>query len=407
MSDFDTSDNQTNLGTLTVCATSARWLSQSAHSAGFEVTSFDRFGDWDLLNHSVCHQVFQSKDQLKTLLKSAPPAGLLCGSGLETQLGILQEFADTDSWLNTSLESIHQARDPFAWSAHLQAQGFKTAELSATQPKVDLESWLCKHSESTGGLGVSFANQKPNSVDCFWQKFIPGQAISTLHVADTNSTHLLGVFLQLIGPRDSKTKGGCKKKLPIATSTAFGAKPFHFAGAIGPLDADKLQTIGAEPSHAERIAEAIVEHTGMRGVFGIDWILTHERKLVPIEINPRFTSTAELWERSTGKNIVSLHLAAKKATPVEVPGQGRSLGKAILFSIGEKFQVNQSLHEQLARLYLNSDVADVPNAGMQIDKGHPVVTLFENSGGELADITDNLEKLAVRLRRMIEDSRSD
>ncbi|GIT29749.1 MAG: hypothetical protein Ct9H300mP1_17950 [Planctomycetaceae bacterium] len=74
--------------------------------------------------------------------------------------------------------------------------------------------------------------------------------------------------------------------------------------SIGPLE---LPT--ALNDQIAQLADAVATEAGLVGLFGIDLVMDGQRAWI-IEINPRYTGSAEVIEMSTGQSMIGLHLGA-------------------------------------------------------------------------------------------------
>jgi predicted ATP-grasp superfamily ATP-dependent carboligase len=113
--------------------------------------------------------------------------------------------------------------------------------------------------------------------------------------------------------------------------------------------------------------------SGIRGVFGIDFVLNH-RGVHVLEVNPRQTASMELIERRHGLSIFDTHVQACRGSLPEfdlarVRGSGRVIGKAVAFA-----RVDLELGD--TRTWLRSGIADVPRPGTTTPAGAPVCTVF-------------------------------
>lgn len=392
---------------LCVLATSARWLAESAKRSGLSVIAYDEFGDFDLAR--VCQTIlpFQSVNDAQHWIKTNRQQGdFLIGSGLETHWNVYRSLASLPGWKNTSRESIELARDTLHWSEVLSQRGFFTAEVGLLEfvlsnPSVN---WIRKSKNSTGGQGVGWLNSRKRRLEhsSVFQKFVPGQPMSSLHLGVGGQSKTLGLFIQLVG----------KPRRSIGEECGFWAdhqwvKPFQFAGAMGPLSSHHVDREGISVRQVHEIADAIVLATGLQGAFGIDWVYQRGKGLVPIEINPRFTATSELWELATGANAVGAHLDALEGKGVVEPAHNFTLAKAFLFRQGSDFVVGESLHQQLLRFWERGVVADVPRVGKRIGKAEPIVTVyssrFENSK-EMSDVWRSLKEHMRQVHDLISES---
>ncbi len=114
----------------------------------------------------------------------------------------------------------------------------------------------------------------------------------------------------------------------------------QYVGSMGPIDVDHEQLI------------LIIERCDLPGLYGIDMIEDAHGDLFPVEINPRFTASVEIHNRSAG----CMH------------------GKLIVFA--REDLVAPDLYD----LYDRDEVADVPEVGETIRAGQPVCTVFAAAG---------------------------
>ena len=161
-----------------------------------------------------------------------------------------------------------------------------------------------------------------------------------MFAANGDRTRLLGVTKQLIGDPD------------------FGASGFRYCGNIGSIRLDPLQ----ESSLAYLSAE-LVRRFDLRGLFGVDAVIDDDQRICPVEVNPRYTASVELLERSTGIAFLGpLETERSEAT--------RIYGKAILFA--KQDVTVPDLYD-----FMNADsLADVPAIGYRVTAGAPICTIF-------------------------------
>ena len=210
---------------------------------------------------------------------------------------------------------LAKVRDPAAWTYLLKGYGFAVPKLIVPGGKPPRGGeWMRKPLASAGGLGV----RRATSVDLFsitdpdcgfaLQQFIPGRAMSAYFSPD-----FVGVSEQLIG------------------EPWLHAKPFAYCGSIrASVPTARIQLLG----------RALTEWAGLSGSWGFDFIL-RGRTPVPVEINPRYTASAELYETDIGAKAV--YYAPQR---IEFPDSTWP------------------------------DCADIPAAGSVIEPGYPVLTLF-------------------------------
>lgn len=382
---FPDFDERTGKNRLTICAASARWLAQSSIRSGRTVHAFDLFGDWD--THQSCSVTrLHHLSELKSFLPKFEDTDLIIAGGLESHYLEFEPLSHLACWKNTGLCSLLKTRDPYFWTQRLVHAGLPTAKLKPQLSKADNpHAWLFKKRNSTAGQGVQSASHDSQSAtEHFFQQRIAGTSISSLHVSNGRDCQLLGLFHQLIGHRK------------------LGARPFHYCGSIGPFDDAKLSAA------ATKTSKVISEETGIRGVFGIDWILDNNGTLIPIEINPRITASGEIWERSSGLNLVTMHLEAICGSDLKtVQTEKRMCGKSILFQSNDPLTVTPKTHDYFRRLWEQKVAADIPHSKTKIERGHPIMTIFataqdSNEKERIRDVLQELLSLAQTIRHEID-----
>jgi predicted ATP-grasp superfamily ATP-dependent carboligase len=173
----------------------------------------------------------------------------------------------------------------------------------------------------------------------------------------------------------------------------LGAHGFQYAGSIGPWPVSDvaLATI-------TRIGRVIAEAFELLGLFGVDLVID-EDKVWTIEVNPRYTASVEIVERAMGICAVALHAAActeglgvgdselgisgrRAVQPLVSSPQSPAHGKAILFAKREITVPKQFAERALAESLRTPwpTLADIPTAGVLIEAGRPILTVFADGG---------------------------
>ncbi len=281
-----------------LCGASVRSLAESAIAAGFRPLCVDFFEDEDLKNLldagrgrfvARIDSFHQLPERIRSVRSSIP---LLWAGGLENHSAILGEIGRHRPVIGPGIDAVELVRNPWMLRNWTGESAIGCPRL-ARQATADTEChWLRKAVRSSGGLGIGEATTHTSgehavmSRDDYLQEYIDGVPMSALMVADADGVRLFGTSLQLIG------------------WPSLGASGFLFCGNLGPVDAgDKVS------SQLLEAGSIIVDRSGLRGVFGIDFILRQGRAWL-IEVNPRITASHMLYELQQPGLITQRHLAA-------------------------------------------------------------------------------------------------
>src|SRR5262249_139185 len=145
--------------------------------------------------------------------------------------------------------------------------------------------------------------------DMYVQEFIRGEPISAIFVCLDNECVLVGTTQQLVGETWLKATG------------------FHYCGSIGPLPDSSVNQTWL------RIGN-VMREVGLRGVVGVDAILSGDRLYV-VEVNPRYTASVEVLELAEHVTVLDVHASAfsKRTQPLRpTVRQSRCVGKGIYFA---------------------------------------------------------------------------
>ena len=392
--------------------------------AGFCVTAFDFFNDWDsseqesqrqinsqripdvALSRIVCRlERFNDLTKLGNLeLISKCDYAILAG-GLENHPAIIQALTPLVKILGPNALQHDRLSDSVEILARLGKHGFQVPESSyRLGSMVRPGEWLKKSFQSSGGLGIQFATEGDvglESTTHYYQKKMAGEDFSGVFVSvrqetGRSKTALLGWTRQLIGGR------WC------------AAGEFRYCGSIGPLGLDPyLQT------KVEEIGRSVGQEYGIIGVWGIDF-LVDGKEAIPVDFNIRLTASMEIFDfekdESPSQGMIELHFLACQGhldvdqirSPIELTGAERKsrFGKTILFYDGVvPVQVTSNAHQnlvshwsKLGELELGGfGVADIPMIGDWIKPGQPVCTILVRD--EPGKVIESLKLASLNIRR--------
>ncbi|HKD38075.1 MAG TPA: ATP-grasp domain-containing protein, partial [Pirellulales bacterium] len=360
---------------------------------------------------------------------------------LENQPDLVDRIAAVRPLYGICGEPLRGVRDPLRLAEAVRAAGFNAPRCSLSPADLPTDgSWLIKPLASAGGhrikpyLGHAVRavasqtahyqrlsaeeNRSPTAApNRYFQEWIDGEPASAVYIAFGNSAICLGVTRQLIG-------------LPWCGAADDGDCNFRYCGSVGPLD------LPAPLAHRfENLGKALAAAFRLRGLFGLD-VIIRDGEIWPIELNPRYTASTEIVERSRGLSAVRLHVNAfvvqdklyeddfaqegteeterkslnsrpplsrlppmQFGTPQEANLLPRSLnevfGKAVLYA-NEDLTVSETFLAWVAQQNVDCQwprIADIPAEGSAIRTGQPIVTVFAE-GPDESEVLDGLKARA-------------
>ncbi|VTS04126.1 ATP-grasp domain-containing protein [Tuwongella immobilis] len=349
---------------------SVRSLMASARRAGWSPAGVDLFADADTHQLGPVCRCDPERYPLSLLehLDFAANSPWMFTGGLENAPAVLTSLAASGTLLGGPLEAIAKLRDPAWIVAQLQAAELDALPIRFSPPVWNPhERWLEKPIASAGGNRIHvfspYTSNRPIArahANTYWQQFQGGIVGSGLFLVGAESAQFLG-FTRIRTQLD-----------------ANGEDTFRYAGNLGPI------TLPSSLNRRfEQIGDALLLTAGIRGLVGIDVVLTSmsdSGRILPLEVNPRYTASVELYEYAWGVSLLAAHRIACETgqlVPIPVPNQAPICGKAIVYAprpytIPEDAPWNRSLHSGSDF----PDYADIPHAGDAIEAGQPVLTVF-------------------------------
>jgi predicted ATP-grasp superfamily ATP-dependent carboligase len=390
---------------------SVRAAAASTMRAGFAPWCIDLFSDADLARACPARRVSLDRYPRGLIeeLAFGPAGPWLYGGGLENHPDLL-DVPDRELWGNLA-GVVRAVRDPACF-----ADALTKFDVPRIKPPF-FGRCLVKPLRSSGGLDVRFWAPKravPNN--CYLQEYAEGLPASAVFVGASGRSRLLGATRQLIG-----------------CPWSHAERPFQYAGSIGPLDCRR--------ESLESLGQTLVDAFGLRGVFGVDFLLAGDR-IRPVEVNPRYPASLEILERITQQPLLAHHFAAfgsavnvgcmdaernapfargdltpsgefsrregpVHCTPHPCTVQSESPvvyhGKAILFAANDLVFPAKGPWDQAFDFSiddLNVPFADLPAPGQQFPRGAPILTFFAKAKSS-ADCEAALVKMAGDLDRAV------
>jgi predicted ATP-grasp superfamily ATP-dependent carboligase len=333
---------------LTILGASTRAAADSARHAFFAPVAADLFADLDLCELAEVRQVDDYPRGFEAVLREPHGGGWMYCGALENFPDLIERWSGLRPLYGNSAATLRAVRDPWQVAACLTAAGIHCPKLARNGAALPRDgSWLQKPLESAGGQDMILLheNAPPANRSAYFQHRVDGRSYSGSFIAAGGESRLLGITQQRLSPGS-----------------------FRYCGSIGPVDLPS-----AERQQFERIGAALSRQFSLVGLFGVDAILA-DGAVWPVEVNPRYTASMEVLERSLAFSAVACHVAACRdgLLPTEMPGsRGEICGKRIVFA-ENSVVVRGDLRQKL------TGIADVPRLGATISPGSPIFTIIRS-----------------------------
>jgi predicted ATP-grasp superfamily ATP-dependent carboligase len=303
---------------------------------------------------------------------------------MENHPNVLAELARCRPLAGNDCGVLARVRDPMALAAVLRHAGLPVPECTLDASGLPRDgSYLRKPVRSASGAGITVWDKRcrapQGSVGWYFQRRIEGLACAAAYVAAKGRACLVGLTQQRMA---TGREGGC----------------FRYAGSVGPLDlSPELR------QRLMRLGDVLAEACGLVGWFGADGILANG-EFWTVEVNPRYTASAEVLERGLGIGAVALHMDAclHAALPRDLPQpRGQLHGKAILVApcrLEVRPEFTAWALEAATRDW--PALADIPQPHTEIPAGQPVLTVFA-SGESVRQVHERLDMELSRQRHRL------
>jgi predicted ATP-grasp superfamily ATP-dependent carboligase len=368
---------------LIVAGVTTRALAVSAAREGWQVTAVDAFGDRDLRAVAAVLTVPSSSASPFTPSMAARIARAVRAdtaaytSNFENHPGAVAMLSENRRLLGNRPQVLEKIRNPFALMRALSRRGFPVPATRASAPPVGTPGrWLRKPRRSGGGHGTVVWKRGSLTRSSYLQARITGIPGSIAFLADGHHAVPIGISRQLVGEKE------------------FGSNGFRYCGSLL-ADGRRLFDRGDEvTSVAIALAAAVTEEFGLVGLNGLDFVA---RGGVPytLEVNPRYSASMELVERSTLSSLFRMHeRSCAGVLPGAIVMPRNVSGKAVVFARRTVTIIDSGRWAELA-------VADVPHPGERIARGRPICTVFAE-GRDADECHERLVREAGRVYRMVE-----
>lgn len=368
---------------------SIRAAAQSARLAGFHVIGVDLFGDRDCRDACDRFAVLDQTDDAVKLLDEYPRARVVCVGGFADPGSALRSLGPHARQIETTLQWQHRLKQPETLRRLAIAGGMSFPKtITNVSSKFDRERlsrgrWLVKPRTGSGGIGVHWFSGNPNAVaaDVTVQRYVPGR----VH----------GATLAING--DSAVVVGVCKSLVHRHGHGDAAMPFVYAGSFGPVP------IGDALRHSlTQIGIRIHRHTGLVGLCNVDIVIDRDGNAWLLEINPRWSGSSEVIERSLIGDDTSLFTIACD------PGRSSSLVmdptrqtyKRILYAPRNEGPLTFRLQAIAPEIGDGVQVADIPADGSIVEPGWPICSvLIDVNAGDVKRSTTAVRTIRDRIVR--------
>jgi predicted ATP-grasp superfamily ATP-dependent carboligase len=366
--------------TLLIFGASTRAAAFSALRAGLSPWCADLFADADLRARCPVQTIPLDRYPEGFADLAAPEAPWIYTGGLENHPRLVGRLSRARPLWGNDASALRKVRSPEALARLFRSAGIPYPDTRTRPPNTaDGPRWLSKPVAGAGGSDIRFWTN-PSLLQkkrVYYQQYVEGEPCSAVYVSGPEGTRPWGVSTQLIG------------------EPWLHAKAFQYCGSIcgTPL-----------PDNLTQLGTALAEGAGLRGLFGVDFVL-RDGVAWPVEVNPRYTASVEVHELARGVSLLAEHrrvfdpflsprLAASfgergsPRSPKLAAKQNRTVGKAVYFARETVTFPTDGPWRQTLRdppsLWDIPPFADMPHPGERIDAGRPVLTFFTAANSQSA-----------------------
>lgn len=374
---------------LLILGASSRAAAFSALAGGLSPVSIDLFADADLAARCPVSVARDYPAGLVAAARNATDGPWMYTGGLENRPDLVEQISAHRALYGNPGDVLRRVRDPWSVRHALVAAGLMVPDLQRAPHRLEFHGrWLRKPLRSSGGGGIGFwtsaaIEPRPQDDGHYFQQYIEGRACAAIYLAAARHARLVGTTEQILLANDDGSPG------------------FRYAGSIGPLPADARRD-----QALAHLGQVLAEEFRLRGLFGVDFI-DDGHDVWPVEVNPRYTASVEVLERSLGFSAVGEHVVACRDG--QLPGAEalhrgttRWQAKQILYADGDAMISDAFTADALAanRGATLPAVADIPRPGTTVKTGQPVMTIF--AGAETREVAmDHLAERALFWRERL------
>ena len=336
-----------------IVARSGRSLAVSAKRAGYNVHVLDCYADVDTRESSVTFKQlhytengFSESELLESvlaILSDHPDAIVVIGSGFEINPYLIKQLNEITTVYSNDADVICALKNPETLFPLMDRCGINYPETFLTLPEIS-DNYLAKKIASMGGEGIHWAGKITDKSrhDYYFQKYVDGTVCSVVFLADGRHSKIVG-FNHLL------------------QSNQFESMPFLYGGVCSREVNDQHY------DEIKIIINSLVKETGLKGLCGIDYVLTDDNKIYVLEVNPRPPASFELHEQT--ESLFDMHLACFNGD-LEKYALQRCYGIRACAILYANFNL------LIPRDFVWPDwVSDIPVAGARIKRHEPVCSV--------------------------------
>jgi predicted ATP-grasp superfamily ATP-dependent carboligase len=333
-----------------LAAVCARALAGSAVRAGLPVVALDLFDDADTRQATIASRRVAAGRALKFARKRliaaadelAPAhacAGVVYGSGFEAEPALLAALSANRKLYGNTPDTLGLVKRPASFFGLLDRCSIPHPEVSLKKP-ARAAGWLAKRTGGAGGVHVRWAERLSKAGE-YYQRYETGKPMSALFLADGKSARVIGFSEQWM------------REAPYS---------FCFGGAASHADLPQ-----AVRSRVEDAIARLTVQAGVVGLNGLDFLVRGETFSV-LELNPRPTSTLDLYDADYSQGLFYWHLrACEGVLPVSSSSPNRIRAHSIVFAVRPT--------RVATGMRWPAWVTDRPRPGAMIWTGAPICTV--------------------------------
>ncbi len=360
-------------GVIVIAAISGRALASAARLAGYRVRVADFFGDIDtrMLAERVTQLPGNLNDgidpdgvlaTLRDLTDDGAPTAVVLGSGFERRTDLIDEIAGRFPLAGNTGAAVRRVKDPVLLARDCAALGIPHPEICWDAP-ADPENWVIKTAGGAGGAHVGRADRQAAAPGRYFQRFVPGNSVSALFIADRDGARVVGFSRQWTAPapQASYRYGGAAR---------FRRFPSREAGTIGGWLSDLSLRVG------------------LVGLCSADFIRGADGYHL-IEINPRPGATLDLFDHPETP-LLQAHLRACRGEYYALPRFADAMASTIAYT--------DAPVASFPAFDWPDWTADRQSPGTPLGTGDPVCTVFAR-GAAAAATRKRVVAQALELQR--------